>query len=158
MQGSGVELALALARHFSSFCDVATYENVDVYFLKRAQICVSDLASAFQGENWGKFTDLDQLTIFADYKLPQVLRHFGVLVYAPELAATVDAQELLAPASAAEVEIRACTIWASELLRRVVAKQLAQPVTAAAIDQVLWHLGQDATHMRPYHRVRTIYY
>jgi hypothetical protein len=158
MHGSGVELALALARHFSSFRDVATYENLDVYFLKRAQICVSDLVSAFQGEKWGAFTDLDQLTVFADYKLPQVLRHSGALVYAPELAARVDAQELLAPGSAAEVEIRASTIWASELLRRAVGERLEQPVTAAAIDQLLWHLGQDAAHMRPYHRVRTIYY
>lgn len=155
---SGVELALALAEHFTSFRDVATYDHQEVRFLKRAQICVADLHGAFGGESWGAFTDLDQLTIFADYKLPQVLRHYGILVYTPELAARVDNQEQLTPGSAEEVEIRAATIWASELLRRAVARLSEQPITAAQIDMLLWHLGQDATHMRPYHRVHTIFY
>lgn len=155
---SGVQLVLALVKHFSSFRDVATYHNREVFFFKRAQICVADLYSAFGGQSWGKFTDLEQLTIFADYKLPQVLRHFGVIVYTPELAYRVDNQEQLAPGSAEEVEIRAATIWASELLRRAVAHRIEQTVTAADIDQLLWHLGQDAATMRPYHRVRTIYY
>lgn len=155
---SGVELALALAEHFTSFRDVATYNHQEVRFLKRAQICVADLHGAFGGQSWGAFTDLDQLTIFADYKLPQVLRHYGALVYAPELAARVDNQDQLAPGSAEEVEIRAATIWASELLRRAVTRLCEQPITAALIDMLLWHLGQDAANMRPYHRVRTIFY
>lgn len=158
VQHSGVELALALAKHFSSFRDVTTYSTREVRFLKRAQICVADLHGAFHGQSWGTFNDMDQLTIFADYKLPQVLRHYGALVYTPELAARVDRQEELAPGSAEEVEIRAATIWACELLRRVAAQLSKQAPTAATIDQWLWHLGQDADHMLPYHRVRTIYY
>ncbi len=101
---------------------------------------------------------MDELTIFADYKLPQVLRHHGVLVYAPELADRIDRLELLAPGSVEEVEIRAATIWACELLRRAIVRLSGQVVTAAEIDQLLWHLGQDAANMRPYHRVRTIFY
>ena len=155
---SGVELALALTEHFSSFRDVATYASQEVRFLKRAQICVADLAGAFGGQSWGTFTDLDKLTIFADYKLPQVLRHYGALIYTPELAEKVDHQEQLAPGLTEEVEIRAATIWACELLRREVARLSEQKLTAAAIDQWLWHLGQDAEQMLPYHRVRTIYY
>ncbi|HLI72096.1 MAG TPA: queuosine salvage family protein [Ktedonobacteraceae bacterium] len=158
VQQSGVELVLALVEHFPSFRDVATYDGQEVRFFKRAQICVADLHSAFSGQAWGAFTDLDQLTIFADYKLPQVLRHHGVLVYAPELAARVDHQEQLSPGSAEEVEIRAATVWASELLRRAVARQREQAVTAAEIDQLLWNLGQEAGAMRPYHRVRTLFY
>lgn len=157
-QQSGVELVLALARHFPSFHDVAYYDNQEVRFFKRAQICVADLHSAFQGQSWGSFTDLDQLTIFADYKLPQVLRHFGVLVYTPELASKIDAQTLLGAGEAEELEIRSATIWACELLRRAIDALVEQPVTSAEIDQLLWHLGQDATAMQPYHRVRTIYY
>ncbi len=158
VQQSGVKLVLALAENFPSLRDVATYQNQEVYFFKRAQICVADLHSAFNGQSWGAFTDLDQLTIFADYKLPQVLRHHGVLVYTPELAEKVNDQEQLSPGSAEEVEIRAATIWASELLRRAVARLREQPVTAAEIDQLLWNLGQEAEAMRPYHRVRTVYY
>jgi hypothetical protein len=155
---SGVELALALAGYFSSFRDIMVYEDLEVRFLKRAQICVADLHGAFQGQTWGSFTDLDQLTIFADYKLPQVLRHFGVLTYTPELGDKIDAQVQLTSGSPEEVEIRAATIWASELLRREISRLVEQPVTAAEIDQLLWHLGQDAAHMQPYHRVRTIFY
>jgi hypothetical protein len=155
---SGVALALALAEHFSSFRDVATYDGREVRFFKRAQICVADLYSAFGGKSWGTFTDMDGLTIFADYKLPQVLRHHGVLVYTSELADKIDRLELLAPGSVEEVEIRAATIWACELLRRTIVRLSRQAVTAAEVDQLLWHLGQDAADMRPYHRVRTIFY
>ena len=155
---SGGALALALSEHFSSFRDVATYEGKEVHFFKRAQICAADLHGAFGGSSWGMFTDMDELTIFADYKLPQVLRHYGVLVYAPELADRIDRLELLAPGGVEEVEIRAATIWASELLRREIVRLGGQAVTAVEIDQLLWHLGQDAADMRPYHRVRTIFY
>ena len=158
VQQNGVKLAMALTTHFSSFRDVATYNSQEVRFLKRAQICVADLYGAFNGQSWGAFQDLDQLTIFADYKLPQVLRHYGALVYTPELAAQVDQQEQLAPGSAEEVEIRAATVWACELLRREGVRLSGRPLTAAEVDQWLWHLGQDAEHMQPYHRVRTIYY
>jgi hypothetical protein len=158
MGQSGVELALALARNFTSFRDVATYNNQEVRFLKRAQICVADLAGAFKGQSWGTFTDLDQLTIFADYKLPQVLRHYGALIYTPELAGAVDRQELLAAGGAEEREIRAATVWAGELLRRELTRIVERPVSAAEVDMLLWHLGQDAGEMRPYHRVRTIFY
>ncbi len=158
VQQSGVELALALTDYFSSFRDVATYNSQEVRFLKRAQICVADLYGAFNGQSWGTFTDLEQLTIFADYKLPQVLRHYGALVYTTGLAEKVDRQEQLAPGSAEEVEIRSATIWACELLRRAAIRLSKQPMTAATVDQWLWHLGQDAECMSPYHRVRTIYY
>jgi hypothetical protein len=155
---SGVGLALALAEHFPSFRDVATYHHREVRFLKRAQICVADLHGAFDGRSWGAFSDLEQLTIFADYKLPQVLRHYGALVYAPGLAERVDRQELLDSGCAEEIEIRAATIWACELLRDELARQRGESVTAVEIDSLLWHKGQDAAAMQPYHRVRTIYY
>lgn len=155
---SAVALVLALAEHFSSFRDVATYAGREVRFFKRAQICAADLHSAFGGQSWGAFTDMQDLTIFADYKLPQVLRHHQVLVYTPELAARIDRQDLLAAGSAEEVEIRAATIWASELLRREITRLGGQAVSAVEIDQLLWHLGQDAADMRPYHRVRTRFY
>ncbi len=103
-------------RQFSSFHDVASYRGHEVRFFKRAQICVADLHGSFGGKGWGSFTDLDQLTAFADYKVPQVLRHFGVLEYSPSLAVRVDKQELLAPGSEEEIELRAATIWACELL------------------------------------------
>lgn len=156
--GSAVTLALLLAERFPSFNDIAIYRNRTVRFYKRAQICVADLYGAFAGERWGAFSDLDSLTIFADYKLPQILRHFGVLEYHPTLANRVDRQELIPAGSEEEVEIRAATVWACEMLRQLLAEQEDLHLTAAEIDQRLWHLSQDIPDMRPYHRTRTIFY
>ncbi len=156
--GSAVRLALLLAEYFPSFRDVASFRGQEVRFLKRAQICVADLRGAFGGQRWGAFTDVDQLTVFADYKLPQLLRHFGVLEYHPTLAERIDRQELLEPGSEEEVQIRAATIWACELLRQSINAASYEPVMAADIDLQLWLLSQDTKNMRPYHRVRTIYY
>ncbi len=157
-QRHGVHLVRLLAENFHSFRDVAIYQGQEIAFFKRAQICVADLYSAFGNQSWGSFSDIDQLTIFADYKLPQVLRHFTVLNYSSDLAAKVANQELLVPGGEEEVEIRAATIWSCELLRREIVQMTGQAVTATEIDQLLWHLGQDAATMQPYHRVRSIYY
>jgi hypothetical protein len=155
--GSAVQLALLLAKNFPSFNDVVFYRNHMVRFYKRAQICVADLHGAFGGQSWGAFSNLDQLTAFADYKVPQVLRHFGVLEYDPELANRIDNQERLDAGSEEEVELRAATIWACELLRREMLRH-DYPTTAAEIDMRLWLLGQNLAGMRPYHRTLTMYY
>jgi hypothetical protein len=154
---NALKLVNLLVRDFPSFRDIATYHAHTVKFLKRAQICVADLYNAFYGQQWGTFADLERLTIFADYKLPQVLRHYHVLEYDSTLAQRVDNQELLPTESEEEIEIRAATIWACEFLRRQMQQQ-GYTMTAAEIDQRLWLMGQESTAMRPYHRTRTIYY
>jgi hypothetical protein len=153
-----VGLALLLARDFSSFADVAVWNGQPTPFLKRAQICVADIFTAFGGMGLGAITGLDQLTAFADYKLPQLLRYQDVMVYAPELAAHVDTYQEIAAGSASEVEIRATTIWAVELIRRALAERNLTH-SASEIDYRLWSESQAPTpDMRPYHRTRTIYY
>ena len=153
-----VSLALLLARDFSSFADTAMWNGQPVPFLKRAQICVADVFTAFGGKGLGAITSLDHLTAFADYKLPQLLRYQGMMVYAPELAAQVDAYQKIAAGSASEVEIRAATIWAVELLHRALAGRSVTR-SASEIDYRLWSESQTPTpDMRPYHRTRTIYY
>lgn len=154
---STIKLVNLLVRDFPSFRDIATYRTHAVKFLKRAQICVADLYNAFGGQQWGRFADLEQLTIFADYKLPQVLRHYHVLEYDSTLAQRVDNQELLPAESEEEVEIRAATIWACEFVRRKL-QERGYTMTATEVDQRLWSMGQESTEMRPYHRTRTIYY
>jgi hypothetical protein len=156
--GSAVKLALLLIEHFPSFHDVAGFRGREVRFFKRAQICVADLHGAFGGKQWGAFTDMHQLTIFADYKLPQLLHHFGVLQYHPTLAERINQHELLEPGGEEEVQIRAATIWACEILRQAMNAATPEQVTAADLDLQLWLLSQNITNMRPYHRVRTIYY
>ena len=156
--GSAVRFVQQVVADFFSFGDGATYRGHEVRFYKRAQILVGDIWGTFGGERWGAFHDLDRLTAFADYKLPQVLRRLGVLEYSRSLAQRVDQQIELAPGSPEEVEIRSATIWAVELLRQAMAR-LRRPLYAFQIDWCLWDMGQSQPDDRkPYHRTRTIYY
>jgi hypothetical protein len=157
-QGSAVTLTRLLTEKLSSFQDTATYQGHQVFFYKRAQIFAADLHGAFGAKDWGSFTDMVQLTAFADYKLPQVLRELGILRYAPALAQKVDHKILLESGGAEEVEIRANTIWAVELIRKELARQ-GKGLRAFEIDHILWHLGQEAVFKKkPYHRTLTIFY
>ncbi len=129
-----------------------------VPFYKRAQITIADLAIAFDGTGPGCFDDLDELTCFADNLVPHVLRCAGVLHYAPELAARIAAEELLAPGSPEEVEIRAAGVHAVEELVAVL-RAAGTPATAHAIDMTLWHRGQrPEIKAHPRHRSRCPYY
>ncbi len=117
-------------------------------FYKRAQIVPSDLALAGVAE----FDDLDRLTIFADNLVPHVLRMDGVLGYDPELAARIDAGELLEPGRE-EREIRACALHACESI----AAELG--VAPRILDMWLWNRGQEARYKAvPRHRTRTVFY
>ncbi len=161
--GDAVELALLIARHWASFRDVALWQGREVYFFKRAQILVADVAGAFGGEGPGDLANMDQLTAFADYKVPQLLRRLGILTYADDLAERIDTYQPIHPGDPDEVAIRAATVWGVEWLRRelmqVAPQQHRGAVTAAQIDSRLWLAGQlvDATDL-PYHRTRTIFY
>jgi hypothetical protein len=155
---SALRLAQLLAKKLSSFRDTSEYLGRKVFFYKRAQIFVADLYGAFDGKQWGSFVDIDKLTAFADYKLPQVLRHLGILQYARSLAQKVDEGIFLEGGSPEEVEIRANTIWAVELIRKELAL-LGKGLRAFEVDWVLWNMSQDpAFKTKPYHRTVTIFY
>ncbi len=153
-----LRLTALLAAEFPSFADVASYGGYRVAFFKRAQICCGDVAAAAQGAPWGRLKNLDKLTAFADYKVPQVLRRLGILAYTDALADLVDRRQPLPPGSEGEVEIRAATIWGVEYLRRALAARGVE-LAAYQIDWHLWELGQSLPKdSRPYHLTRTVYY
>ncbi|GBD16746.1 hypothetical protein HRbin26_01649 [bacterium HR26] len=155
---SAAALVRLVVRHFPSFNDAVSYRGQEVRFYKRAQLLTTDLAGAFHARDLGEFHDLDQLTAFADYKLPQVLRYHGALVYSPDLAARIDRREELPAGSPEEIEIRAATVWAVEELGHRLAAA-GRPMPAWRIDWALWNLGQELPpDAPPYHRTRTIFY
>ena len=163
--GSAIALVETIVALFPSFNDVTTWtppndpdRPLTLRFLKRAQILVSDLAGALDGTPLGAFHDRDELTAFADYKVPQVLRRFGVLTYAPSLVERLHRRELILAGSRTEIEIRAATIWACELIRQALADR-GPVLPATAIDWLLWNAGQDLPPgSEPYHRTVTIFY
>ncbi|MEW6664725.1 MAG: queuosine salvage family protein [Thermodesulfobacteriota bacterium] len=155
---SSVKLTRLLAERLASFRDVADYDGGRVLFYKRAQIVAADLNGALEGKGPGAFSDMDELTAFADYKLPQVLRHLGILHYSPSLAQKVDDRVLIAAGSPEEVEIRAATIVAVDMIRQELSR-LGREYRAFEIDWILWNLGQsDEYRLRPYHRTVTVFY
>ena len=157
-RGSAVALVELLVEHFSSFRDEATYRGARVRILKRAQIAVVDVFGTFQGHTWGQFHDIAELTAFADYKIPQVLRAQGVLVYSEDLAARVDAKVELPAGSEEEIEIRAAMIWAVEWIRQEL-ELLGRTLAPYQLDWLLWNIGQETVpNERPYHRTRTFFY
>lgn len=141
------------------FNDAASYHGKKVRFYKRAQLLADNLHTL--GENnllSRKMTGQDKLTAFADYKVPQGLRKFGILEYSPDLTRKVDNMIEIPEGSEEEVEIRANCIWAVELIDRE-AKRKFLNSTASKIDKILWFRGQKkSSDDKPYHRTKTIWY
>jgi hypothetical protein len=156
--GSALDLIEELLAALPSFRDTAIYRGREVFFLKRAQILIADLHGALGGSGLGRFDDLDHLTAFADYKVPQILRRFRVLRYHPELAAMIRRYELISACDEREIEIRAATIWAVELLRRSLVRH-ERMLRAFEIDWLLWNASQTLSdEAEPYHRTLTVFY
>jgi hypothetical protein len=157
-RGSAVALAELLVREFPSFNDACRMDGGELLFYKRAQLAPAMVYQRFQGKGPGSFRDTDRLTVFADYKLPQALRRLGVLRYRPDLAAKVDSLALIPPCSREEVEIRASTIGACDMIQREYAAG-GQRMDSVTLDAFLWLLGHEKVEgEKPYHLTETIYY
>ncbi|KAG0347340.1 hypothetical protein BG004_007930 [Podila humilis] len=117
-EGSALKLVDIITSNFSSFKDEAEFCGRKVQIFKRAQIMVADLWACFQNQGYGAFKDIDEITMFADYRVPQALYHFHCLQYSPELMATLNRGEMLPYGSPLEIEIRGNSIWSVELIRR----------------------------------------
>ena len=141
------------------FRDVSDYHGIEVPFFKRSQLLVSDLSLALDGRGLGRFDDLDQLTIFADNLVPHVLRLEGILEYSQSLNQDIEAERLIPTGSDEEVEIRACSVHAVELMIEAVAESGVN-WPARNVDQVLWHQGQHPRYKKrgKRHRTRTAFY
>jgi hypothetical protein len=138
--------------------DVSEYHGRRIPFLKRAQLTCADLWLAFGGAGWGRFDDIESLTIFADNLVPHVLRFDGVLRYEPDLARRIDAGTPIAAQSEEEIEIRACAVAAVEALVEELALA-GHPTSARRLDYWLWSRGgRPEIKAVPRHRARTPFY
>jgi hypothetical protein len=155
------EKLVRLLAEMPFYRDVVRYGDLEVPFYKRAQITASDLASAFDSQGFGRFSEIDSLTSFADNLVPHVLRCEGVLRYRAGLAARIDAEELLEPGSPEEVEIRAAAVHSVEgLVETMAASPIpGRVVTARHLDSTLWARGRSPDiKARPRHRARCVFY
>lgn len=166
--GSASRLVQLLVNHFEGFQDFVAREGKErneLWLLKRAQICVGDWNAALQLN----LSDQHVLTTFADYRVPQLLRHYNVLEHSNELADKIDAMQEMPAGGDEECSIRAATVtaveWIVEELNRTKNDDQddnpRQCWTAVETDWYLWQVGetmQQQNLLKPHHRVRTIYY
>lgn len=116
-------------------------------YLKKAMLFLAFIAERLgQG---GLAVEVD-LCAYADYQVPNVLRHFDALTYAPGLAEKITQRQLLAVDGEEERAIRSATILACEAASSV------HGCTAAAIDW--WCFQQRKLPVNPFHLTETTCY
>lgn len=162
---SAVKLLNIIAHNFKCFRDEATYEDIRVSIYKRAQILVGDIWACYKGKGLGHFHDIDEITMFADYRVPQSLLYFNVLEYSNELKDKLKSNYIFANGDPMEVEIRGCSIHAVELVKLHVLSKIDKPdkVNSILIDHFLWDFRRRnantiSTHILPFHKTFSIYY
>ena len=176
-------LVFLILQYLPGFRDSAVHNGYFVAFYKRAQILVADLWAALGAYNsstciddtnnngdYCNFHDMEKVTTFADYRVPQLLRHLNVLVYSPSLSKQIDEKIELVPFCADELYIRAATVVAVDELVNEVKSMLqkdsnhqkySEEVNAVKMDWYLWNIGEKLdrrNEIENHHRVRTIFY
>ncbi len=145
-----------LIKTVPGYLDRVEIEEGVLPFDKLAHLCVA-LMAARAPHDVGR---LDTFPVYPDYMLPKLLRHLGVLVYEPHLAAAVEARRLIDAESDWELAIRWATVHTGQMLIDRL-RQLGNPVTGPQLDYHLWStavLGGDATGQGDHHRTVTLAY
>jgi hypothetical protein len=138
-----------IINHFPTWRD----EQRDVKFNKRAQLFVSMLHGRLGKES--KFTGINQLTCLADYQLPKVLRHLGVLQYSKRLENMIESETFISEGSEDEFTIRVSTIDAVKMICDKLNSSNIN-VNPAQLDYMLWSLAKDISS--PHHLTVTMAY
>lgn len=115
--------------------------------LKKAQLATSAVWRGAVGRGLPVWCDL---TAFADYEIPNVLRSLDVLTYDPHLAARIGHHEILPQGGPDENALRAASILAIEALAQ------AQGVSVADVDYAIWLRRNEPT--TPFHLTLTTAY
>ncbi|XP_074136270.1 queuosine 5'-phosphate N-glycosylase/hydrolase [Sminthopsis crassicaudata] len=165
---SAQKLLSLIVENFPSYRDVAEYQGKRISFYKRAQILVADTWCVLEGNGDGCFSDISSITMFADYRLPQVLAHLGAIRYSDELLKKLLKGEMFPSGDKQEVEIRGCSVWCVELIRERLLKlvekrglKIGVDINSILLDYYLWDYARDHREdMKgiPFHRTRCIYY
>lgn len=162
---SAVDLLKIITDNFKCYRDECSYKDNRVSFYKRAQILVGDIWSCYKNNGIGYFKDIDEITMFADYRVPQSLLYFDVFKYSDELMQALKAQTVLENGNEMEVEIRGCSIQAATLLNEYVKERIDKDkiVNSILIDHFLWdfrrkHNKEIVQKKLPFHKTFCIYY
>ncbi|GAA5955014.1 hypothetical protein JCM3765_003161 [Sporobolomyces pararoseus] len=167
---SALSLVDKVTSLFPCYNDVTTYSTLSdpIHIRKRAQILVAETWAAFEGKGFGRFDDIDRLSMFADYRVPQILHSLGTLTYDDHLTKILVEGEYLENGSKEEVEIRCGSIVVVEEIkdeiRRLVeeGKHDVEVPNSVLLDFLLWDLAKveeaKGRASLPHHRTRSVFY
>ncbi|KAJ8691222.1 hypothetical protein PTI98_010818 [Pleurotus ostreatus] len=187
-EGTALQLVKMVTETFPSFRDEVWYEGRRVYLWKRAQILVAETWAAFYPPSPPSPSNphplfpgprgacIHQLTMFADYRVPQILHHLRILDYPPSLLSLLHAGATLEYGSREELSLRSASIVAVERVREEICCLMGENgededgVTSVLIDFYLWDLAKEietgdgnvegiqTVAVAPIHRTRSIWY
>jgi len=132
-------------------------------FYKRAQLFVGMVEGRFPGT----FKRLEELTVFADYRIPQTLHSLGILNYSGPLITYIGSETLIPVGSQPEVELRAATIVACDALTEELNEFHGGNLNILHTDYLLWSAmrgkndlpaGLLVRHQYDHHRTMTTHY
>ena len=143
-----------IVSNLNYFKDVSIYDGKEVLFYKRAQLLTSDILHVREKKEKAA-VDYSHLIGCADYKIPQVMRCYGMLEFSDSLSNKVDNKVEIEDGSIEEIEIRANTLKVIDYIY----KKLDKKYSRMDINDFIWLLGQDKSKMtKPYHRILTKHY
>lgn len=143
-----------IVNNLDYFKDVSNYDGKEILFYKRAQLLTSDILHVREKKENAK-VDYSHLIGCADYKIPQVMRCYGMLKFSDSLCEKVDNKIELSEGSLEEIEIRANTLKVINYIYEKLNKEYSR----MDINDFIWLLGQDKSKMtKPYHRTLTKHY
>jgi len=131
-----------------TFDDVCSHRGDTVCFYKKAQLFAADAARACRQYGWGEIHGTENLTMFADNAVVQVLRILGVLEVDRELAARINAAIPLDTCSPEEVELRASAVNAGHMLvEKFRQKNADGSLGVIELDYYLWKVSHEAPYL-----------
>lgn len=99
-----LKLINIIQKEINTFDDKAVYKGKQIFIFKRAQILAADLYSALNELSVPiKLSNIEHLTMFADYRVPQILRELGIFRYQETLCQKIDNLDIIYPGSEEEV-------------------------------------------------------
>lgn len=138
--------------------DISMYKENELNFGKRHQLLVSVMINDIETFNGVIIEGKNILTGFADYKVPQLLRNLGIIVYSDDLAERINRGELIPHGSNQEIEIRMASVIAIEKIRGALDEKGIKK-NSAEIDSLIWLSSQNIEGVvENYHRSYTTNY
>jgi len=138
-QNSVVKFINIVLNYFPCFID----EVNSFGFYKRVQLLTCDIWNHCKDTEFTNFYDLERLSAFADYRVPQSLNILGCLKYSKPLICVLNENKIIERGSDIELEIRAGTINACDLIAEKTNETLKnnkckKEINAAVVDNFLW--------------------